>query len=78
MISGALCFSDDERLDGSDVFRFLAFFALNDVKADLLAFVEGFETAGLNGAEMHENIISALLFDEAEALAFVEPLYFTF
>ena len=65
-------------LEGSDVFRFQAFFALNDIKADLLAFRKRFEAAGLNGAEVHENIAPALLLDEAEAFALVEPLYFTF
>ena len=68
----------NERLDSSDIFRFQAFFALDNVKTDLLAFIQRLETAGLNRTEMHKYIRAALLLDEAEALAFVEPLYFTF
>jgi hypothetical protein len=32
----------------------------------------------LNGAEMNKNIATAILLDEAEAFAFIKPLYFTF
>ncbi len=65
-------------LDGFNVFRFRAFFALGDIKTDALAFSQGLETGILNGAEMHENIAALFILNEAEALAFVEPLYFTF
>jgi hypothetical protein len=67
-----------KRLDGFNVFRFQAFFALDNVKTHLLSLVQRLEAAGLDSAEVHENIRAALLFDEAEAFAFVEPLYFTF
>ena len=68
----------NERLDSSDIFRFQAFFALDNVKTDLLAFIQRLESAGLNGAEVNKDVATALLLDEAEAFAFVEPLYFTF
>jgi hypothetical protein len=74
----AFLYVSNERLEGSDVFRFQAFFDLDNVKTDLLAFIQRLEAAGLNRAEVHENIRAALLLDEAEALTFVEPLYFTF
>ena len=77
MTRGVL-FLNFQALGCSDVFCFQAFFALNNIETDLLALIQRLEAAGLNGAEVHKNITAALLFDEAEAFAFVEPLYFTF
>lgn len=72
------CFSLREPLECSYIFRFQALFALDNVETNLLAFIQRFESAGLNGAEVNKDVATALLLDEAEAFAFVEPLYFTF
>ena len=49
-------------------------FCPDNVETDLLAFIQRFESAGLNGAEVNKDVATALLLDEAEAFAFVEPL----
>jgi hypothetical protein len=48
------------------------------VKGHPVAFGQRFEPAAFDGAEMHENIVSAVTFDEAVTLAVVEPFYSTF
>jgi hypothetical protein len=75
---GVLFLSFKQLLDGSDVFRFQAFFALLNIEADQLSLVQRLESTALNGTEMNKNITSALLLDEAETFTLVEPLYFTF
>jgi hypothetical protein len=49
------------------------------IKADLLAFVQGFETLGHDCGEMYENIAAAVVVgDKSESLFIVEPLDCTF
>src|SRR6478609_9034486 len=46
-----------------------------DLVADLLAFVQAIEAGALDGADMDEDVLAALLrLDEAEALGGIEPL----
>jgi hypothetical protein len=73
-----LFISNQNRLDGPDVYCRRAFRTLLNIKAHALAFLQRLEAAGLNCAEMYEHVTAIRLFDEAEAFAFVEPLYFTF
>jgi hypothetical protein len=65
-------------LNGLYVFGRRAFLALCNIETDALALGERFETAGLDGAVMDEQIPAAILLDETEALLFIEPLHFTF
>src|SRR5690242_19135452 len=51
-----------------------AFLALHDSETDLLPFLQRTETGAADRTKMHEHIRSVLTADEAEALAFVEPL----
>jgi hypothetical protein len=60
-------------LQRSDVLGLRAFFALTNREGDLLTFSEGFETAAVDGAEMHEQIRTAFLGDESETFGLVEP-----
>src|ERR1051325_1110762 len=62
-----------EVLDGDDVRRLQAFGAVGDFELDGCAFSEGTEAAGLDRAEVDEDVLSALRGDEAEALGVVEP-----
>ena len=49
----------------------------NELVADLLRFVEGRQTSTLDGADMNEHVLRAVIrLDEAEALLGVEPLNF--
>lgn len=65
-------------LNCSDVCCFLAFFALSNIKAYTLAFIECLEAFALNRAEMYKYIAALCILDEAETFTFVEPLDFTF
>src|SRR5690242_3909909 len=56
------------------VFRLQALLALHDAEADLLAFLQRTKTGAADRTEMHEHVRSVLTADEAETLAFVEPL----
>src|SRR5258708_30790383 len=48
----------------------------DDVERNLLALVEGAQTSALNGADVNENVLVAVVrLDEAEALLVVEPLH---
>jgi len=48
----------------------------NKVKSNLLSLVEAVETGALNGADVHEDILAAIVrLDEAKAFLAVEPLY---
>jgi len=58
----------------SDIGRTRTLIALGDLKLDLLAFGERLESAGLDGTEVHEDVLAAVLGrDEAEPLGLVEP-----
>src|SRR5581483_4036735 len=56
-----------------DLIGLQALRALGRHEADLLAFLQRLEAGALDRAEMHEQVVTAFLADEAEALGIVEP-----
>jgi len=46
-----------------------------DLELDELSFCQRFEPIHLNRGEMHEDILAAVLFNEAVAFGIIEPLY---
>jgi hypothetical protein len=52
--------------------------ALLNFKRYTLIFIQNLKTITLNGAVMNKYITTFIVFDEAEAFAFVKPLYGTF
>jgi len=48
------------------------------VKGHPVTFGQRFEPAAFDGAEVHENVMSAVTFDEAVTLAVIEPFHSTF
>ena len=48
--------------------------ALGHFELDLVALGQALEALGLNGVEMHEDVLATLLGDEAVTLRIVEPL----
>ena len=62
-------------LDAFDVLCLPALRAFYDVKLNLLAFLQAAESVGLDGGEVHENILPVLAADETIALGIVKPLY---
>ena len=48
-----------------------------NIKVNGLAFLQAFEAAILDSAEMHKHVASVFGFDKAEALAFIEPFDFS-
>jgi hypothetical protein len=69
--AGCLC----SRLGRSDVFCLEAFGSLSDVKCDCLAFLQAAKTACLDSRKMHENVVTRLAADEAEAFGVVKPFH---
>ena len=57
------------------VFGLPALGAFDHVKLHLLTFLEAAEAAGLNGGEMHEDILAVLAADKTVALGVVKPLH---
>src|ERR1700723_1979496 len=48
----------------------------DEVKSNLLSLVQAVESGALNGADVHEDILAAIVrLDEAKAFLAVEPLY---
>ena len=47
---------------------------LGDLELDLIALAQALEALGLNGVEVHEHVVAALLGNEAVPLRIVEPL----
>jgi len=62
-------------LDALDVLCLPALGAFDYVKLHLLTFLEAAEAAGLNGGEMHEDILAVLAADKTVALGVVKPLH---
>src|SRR6516165_6382129 len=62
-------------LDALDVLCLPALRAFHNVELHLLTFLEAAEAAGLNGGEMHEDILAVLAADKAVALGVVKPLH---
>src|SRR6478609_6713104 len=60
-----------------DVGGLESFRTLDDLEVDLLAFVERLEAVAGDRLEVHENVFTAGLGDEAEPLFGVEPLHGT-
>ncbi len=59
-----------------DVRGLRALLTLLQIELDALALSQGLEAATLNGAEVDEHVLSAIVLgDEAEALGLVEPLH---
>lgn len=57
-----------------DVGRLLSLWALNDLEADLLAFLEGLETGHVDRGEVRKQIIAAVVWsDKTKTLCIVEP-----
>lgn len=65
--------ADGRALQRGYVFSLRAFFTLTNSELNLLTFGEGFETAGVDRAEMHEKIGTAFRGDESKTFGFVEP-----
>jgi len=57
------------------VLRLPALRAFDHIELYLLAFLQAAESAGLNGREMHENILPVLAANKTIALGIVKPLY---
>ena len=62
-------------LDALDVLCLPALGAFDHVKLHLLTFLKAAESAGLNGGEMHEDILAVLAADKSIALGVVKPLH---
>jgi len=54
-----------------------AFLAFHDFEADLLAFFQRLEAAGLDGAEVNEQVFAGLAADKAKAFGVIEPFHRT-
>ena len=66
------------RLDGAQIVGGrLAGLSIGDrLEGDLLSFVESLQSGAFDGADMHENVLAAVIrLDEAEAFLAVEPLH---
>jgi hypothetical protein len=61
-------------LEARDAFGLETLRSLLDLKFDGLPFVEGLITLGLDGREMHEDVLTGLALYESIALGGVEPL----
>src|SRR6478609_10862744 len=61
----------------ADVRRLQPLRALDDVELDPLPFLQGPEPVGVDGGVVDEDVLAALLGDEAEALRIIEPLHGT-
>ena len=59
-----------------NVLCFEPFGSFNHFELDHFAFLQGFETLAENGGVMNEDILAAILNDEAKTLLVIEPFYF--
>jgi hypothetical protein len=64
-------------LDFSDVGGLESFRTGDYIEGNGFAFGEGFESITLNGGEVHEYIVTIVLFDKPETLGVIEPFHFT-
>src|SRR5687768_9459644 len=76
-VTGALETPEPEDWSGCrvDVCRVEPLVSGLDVEFHLLAFCKGLESVHRDCGEMHENVLSAFLFDEAITLGVIEPLH---
>src|SRR5437867_886180 len=65
----------DGRSGFADVSRLKTFRAASDLELHAVPFGQALEALSLDGAEVNEHVLAALLRDEAEALRVVEPLH---
>src|SRR6266545_8363178 len=65
----------DPRLGLSDVGGLETLRAPGHLELDPIAFAEALEARGLDGAEVDEHVLAALLRDEPETFCIVEPLH---
>ena len=72
LLFGRVGRSGDADVDGA---HFAAVLRVGlDVEGDLLALLQRLEAVALDGGEVDENVVAAVIVgDEAEALGFVEP-----
>jgi hypothetical protein len=59
-----------------DVLRFQSFLTRDNVKDDLVALIQGFETLPQNRGMMDENILAGVLSNKAKPSLIIEPFYF--
>jgi hypothetical protein len=62
-------------LDSLNVLGLPALWAFGHVELHGLPFLQAAKAAGLNGGEMHEDVLAILTADEAIAFGVVKPLY---
>jgi len=65
-------------LEFGDIARLGAFLAFDNVKLDALPFGQGFESVTPDCREVHKNVRTVILLDEAKPLGIVKPLDCTF
>ncbi len=72
-------FSSEHKLtlDLYNIGRLRTFGATGNFEFNLLVHFQGLESLALNGGEVHENIFSVVLGNEAVAFGVIEPLYLT-
>jgi hypothetical protein len=63
-----------DRLDNLNALGLETLGSLDDLKLDLLAFLEAAEAVALDSGVMNENVLTALTADESKTLGVVEPL----
>ena len=63
--------------DLGDLIGLRSLLALDDLKFDRVALLQGLEAFTLNGRVMNEDISSAILADEAVTLGVIEPFHFS-
>jgi hypothetical protein len=74
-ILGMPLLNQTKKLNYRDIYGSRTFFALLYVEGNLIAFIESFETAGINPGMMNKYIRAVLLFNETITLAGIKPLY---
>lgn len=55
------------------VFRLRTFRAFDDVKADAIAFIEGFEPLALDRGKVNKHVRPVVLLDETEPFCLIKP-----
>jgi hypothetical protein len=73
IMGGMPFFLDDKKLDYRYVCRGRTFLTLLDIKCNLVAFIQRFETARIDGGMMYKNIWSVFLLNEAKSFTIIKP-----
>ena len=75
-ILGAFCHQFAPRLAGLNIGGLLTLGALHHIEGNLLPFFQGFEAVHVDGGEMREQIIAAIIRrNKTKTFCIVEPLY---